>query len=78
MPTKGVFMRFNGFSYGGWYQYTTFLFRRLKSPENALKRSFWYSLQMFFQNTFSRDLFKGSFIPIKTHHYNHYDSALNR
>ena len=39
MPLKGIFVRFNGFSHRGWYQYTTFLFRRLKSPENALKRS---------------------------------------
>jgi hypothetical protein len=57
-PFKGDFMRFNGFSDGGWYQYTTFLFRRLKSPENALKRSlslrtlFWY-LKSVFKTSFN-------------------------
>ena len=39
MPIKGIFMRFDGFFVGGWCIYTTLLFYRLKSPENALKRS---------------------------------------
>ena len=39
-PFKGIFMRFNGFSSGGWYIDTTFQKQTIKSPENALKRNF--------------------------------------
>lgn len=39
-PFKGVFMRFNGFSKGGWYIDTTIQKQTLKTPENTIKHNF--------------------------------------
>lgn len=39
-PFKGVFMRFNGFSKGGWYIDTTIQKQTLKTPEKGLKQDF--------------------------------------